>query len=153
MHTFRRQTLLAASPEQVFAFHENPHNIRKISPFFLQIIQVDAHTEAVQDDRFALKLHIFGFPLKWNGVWNEVDKPTLLVDTATPFPFKYWRHEHRFDPKNNGTWMTDIVTYRITGGWLGRLFGATLFRLQLILMFAGRHRATREYFAHLRHFK
>lgn len=146
MHHFYREVILDAAPDDVFAFHENPHNIQKISPWFLQIIEIQADTKAIAQKKFILKLRIFGFPLRWNGLWETVDPPNLLVDTASLFPFRIWRHEHRFEGVHNGTRMIDDVTYTLPYGWLGRLFGETIFRLQLILMFAGRHRATKAWF-------
>ncbi len=147
MHVFQRATILPAEIDEVFAFHENPHNIRKISPFFLKVVDVQAAAVAQVDDTFTLQLRIFGFHLSWNGLWAEVERPTLLVDTASLFSFPKWRHEHRFESVEGGTRMTDRVTYELPFGWLGKLLGATFFRIQLILMFAGRHRATQNYFS------
>jgi ligand-binding SRPBCC domain-containing protein len=146
MHFFQNSVDLDVPVQEVYAFHENPHNIRKISPFFLQVVDVQADSVAKKDDVFVLKLRIFGFPLTWRGVWAMAENPTTLVDTASFFPFKIWRHEHRFEPISGGTRMTDLVSYEMPFGLVGRLFGATIFRLQIIAMFAGRHRATKAYF-------
>ena len=146
MHVFQRATILPADIAEVFAFHENPANIRKISPFFLKVIDVQGNTVAAVDDTFALKLRIFGFHLSWNGFWAEVHNPTLLVDTASIFPFQKWRHEHRFESVSEGTRMTDCVVYELSFGVIGRLFGATVFRVLFLVMFLGRHLATRNYF-------
>ncbi len=147
MPVFERVTELAAVPEEVFTFHENPQNIRKISPFFLHVVEVMASPEAKINDVFTLRLRIFGWPLTWTGKWAEVQNPTLLIDTASLFPFRKWRHEHHFEEISGGTRMRDVVTYELPFGWLGRVLASTVFRLQLIIMFAGRHSATRAYFA------
>lgn len=147
MHVFQRTTILPADIDQVFAFHENPHNIRKISPFFLNVVDVQAKPVATQDTSFTLRLRVFGFHLSWNGLWAEVNKPTLLTDTTAGFPFRKWRHEHRFESVAAGTRMTDSVTYELPYGPIGKLLGATVFRILFLLMFAGRHRATRNYFS------
>lgn len=146
MPHYRRETFLNASVEQVYSFHENPFNIQKISPWFLQIDKIQADTEANPQSPFILKLRIFGVPLHWNGLWEVARKPVLLVDTASVFPFRTWRHEHHFEPVKDGTRMIDDVIYTLPGGWLGAVLGTTIFRLQLILMFSGRHRATRAWF-------
>ena len=39
--------------------------------------------------------------------------------------------------------MTDHVHYAFFGGWLGKIFGETVGRLQFRLMFADRHARTR----------
>lgn len=147
MFRFERSIFLPAPPGSVFIFHSDPHNIAKISPWFLHIQSIDAAAEARPGDRFVLKLRIFGFPLRWQGLWEAVAVPHLLVDTGAPFPFRSWRHEHQFAAVPGGTRMTDVVTYDMVGGWLGALLGCTVFRLQLLIMFIGRHRATAGYFA------
>ena len=147
MHTFQRQVDLPATPDDVYRFHENPHNIRKISPAFLRIVQVEAGETAVAGAPFTLRLRIFGTPLTWRGKWTAAERPGLLIDEAALFPFQKWHHEHRFEPIFGGTRMTDSVHYALPFGWFGKLLGTTVLRLQLHLMFVSRHRATLRYFS------
>ena len=152
---YQRSVLLDAPPEQVFHFHEDPRNIRQISPPFLTAQVQRASPAARVGEEFALALGLFGVPLvQWIGVWCEVEPGRLLVDEARKSPFAFFHHEHRFDPvepdgnsSRQRTRMTDRVTYRLAGGWLGKILGETVLRAQWALAFADRHRRTRRWAA------
>lgn len=146
---FRRSTELDAPVARVYAFHENPHNIQKISPGWQSIQVVSAGITARTGEKFELKIRFFGLiTLRWQGVWKEAQSPHRLLDEALLSPFQTWMHRHDFQPlAGERTLMTDHVTYRFAGGWLGKWFGETLGRLQFYWMFADRHRRTRRWMA------
>jgi ligand-binding SRPBCC domain-containing protein len=152
---YQRSVVLDAPPELVFRFHEDPRNIHRISPPFLTAQVQRASPAARVGEEFALALGLFGFPLvQWIGVWCEVEPGRLLVDEARQSPFAFFHHEHRFDPLDPAadsdrprTRMTDCVTYRLPGGWLGKILGETVVRAQWALAFADRHRRTRRWAA------
>jgi hypothetical protein len=146
MHRFESATVLTADQIDVFHFHENPENIRKISPPFLRIPELHANPVAREGEKFTLHLRVFGVPILWRGEWAQVVSPALLLDTASIFPFRTWRHEHRFVSRGAETEMIDVVIYQLPWGIFGRLLGATVFRMLLVAMFVGRHQATRTYF-------
>ena len=138
---------LDASVEQVFAFHEDPHNISRISPGWQRVRVERGRTQARAGEEFEIVVRFFGvLPLRWRGVWQEVERPARLVDGALRSPFAYWKHRHEFEPLAPGrTRMTDHVSYQFPGGWLGKAFGETLGRVQFRLMFADRHARTRRW--------
>lgn len=145
---FEKSTLLDAPIEAVYAFHENPHNLVKISPDSLRVHRIEANPEAVAGETFTLEASQFLIPIRWRGVWDRADHPTLLADRALHSPFAYFRHEHRFESIDIGrrTRMTDHLEYALPGGCLGRVVGSTIMRVILAILFAARHRATRKYF-------
>jgi ligand-binding SRPBCC domain-containing protein len=144
---FERSVRLEAAPEAVYAFHEDPRNITRISPRSLVVERVECTVPASAGDRFRLRIRQFGLPLDWTGIWEEAVGPERLVDGAVVSPFRHWRHSHLFRRDGEGTVMTDRVEYAVRFGPLGRLLDRTLLRLVFLAMFAARHRATRDYFA------
>ena len=135
---------LAASIEQVFAFHGDPRNAARISPAW-QTVRVRSGAPVPQpDEEFEMEVRLFGLlPMRWRGVWREIEYPVRLVDEALVSPFVYWRHRHLFERIADGhTRMTDHVSYRFPGGWLGKWFGETAGRCQFLLMFADRQSRT-----------
>jgi ligand-binding SRPBCC domain-containing protein len=50
-----------------------------------------------------------------------VEPPLLFVDEQARGPFRRFRHEHRFEPANGGTLMTDTWEHVAPFGLLGRL--------------------------------
>jgi len=147
---FERSTWLAAPPEAVFAFHENPGNLARISPPLLRLRRIEADPVAIPGTRFRIVARPLGLPLDWTGEWLAIERPRRLVDGVVQAPFARFDHEHCFEPEGNGTRMTDRVTYALLGpgwGFLGRLMNRLVAAFVLIPMFRMRHVATRRYFA------
>ena len=142
---FQAETVIEAAIEDVYAFHENPHNIGQISPGWQRVEILNAQPRAGVGEHFVIKIRFFGvLPLTWEGVWQEADRPNRLVDGIVRGPFAYWRHEHSFQAiDSRRTLMTDHVHYAFFGGWPSKIFGETVGRLQFRLMFADRHARTR----------
>jgi len=145
---YEKSVEIDASIETVFAFHENPENLRKISPASLKVKKIIADAHAVPGGTFELQASQFGLPIHWIGRWEVVDAPQLLVDVGVRCPFPFFRHTHRFDAiSSEVTRMTDRVEYGLPLGWIGWLAGITGGRIVLASMFAARHLATRAYFS------
>jgi ligand-binding SRPBCC domain-containing protein len=144
---FERSVLLAAQQAEVYAFHEDPRNIVKISPPSLRVEMVECSVPARSGGEFRLRVRQFGLPLEWIGYWEEAVPSVRLVDGACKSPFRYWRHHHLFAGAPGGTLMTDRVEYALPLGALGRFLDRTVMKLVFAAMFAARHRATRKYFS------
>jgi len=139
---FSRSIDLSASPEALFAFHEDPGNISRIAPPGLSVLRVEAAGRALPGERFRLVVKQFFFTLDWEGEWESVERPRRLVDVGVRCPLKFWRHSHLFEPVPGGARMTDRVEYELPGGVSGRVLAETVVRLALGAMFASRHAAT-----------
>ena len=146
MPVFTRSTLVPATPEKLFRFHENPHNLRRISPPGMRILDICAEETARPGAEFVMAVRQGPFTLRWVGCWESVDFPRLLVDTGVKCPFAVWRHEHIFEPRPGGTLLTDRVEFRLPWA-LGGPIGDLVCRLAVFpRMFALRHEATRGFF-------
>jgi ligand-binding SRPBCC domain-containing protein len=147
MPVFTRSSPLPATPEELFLFHENPHNLRHISPPGMHILEIRANQRAQPGEEFTIAVQQGPLTLRWTGRWETVDRPRLLMDTGLRCPFALWRHHHLFEPHPAGALLTDRVEFRLPwhlGGPAGDFF------CRLIVfprMFAARHAATRDWFA------
>ena len=150
---FQRSVLLHASPGDVYAFHEDPRNITKISPPSLRVELVECSVPARAGEAFRLKVVQFGLPIEWIGFWEDAVPQERLVDVARKSPFRHWRHHHIFQSEGEGVVMIDRVEYAVDPGHLGpfgflaRLADATVMKVVFTAMFLARHRATRKFFA------
>ncbi len=141
---FIAESIIPAPPERVFAFHELPDALARLTPPWAgsRVIEhaptVDVGARTVCAIRVA--------PLIWirtELVHTACERPTRFVDEQVRGPFKSWRHEHIVMPaKNGGAKLTDIIDFEPPFGILGRAF-APLMRRRLRKLFAFRHEVTR----------
>lgn len=147
---FESSVVLEAPIEEVFAFHQDPHNIARIAPAWQQVQVLRGQPVALAGEDFEIAVRILCLPaLRWHGRWLDVQSPTLLVDGGLQAgPFTFWQHRHQFRSVGaTRTEMTDHVAYAFHGGWLGKLAGETIGRGQMRAMFADRHKRTRAFFS------
>ncbi len=147
MPIFTSSTLVAATPEALFRFHENPHNLRAISPPGLRILHIQAGEQAVPGEEFTIAVRQGPITLHWVGRWETVVDPGLLIDTGVQCPFAHWRHHHIFEPHAGGALLTDRVEFRLPWFRGGAIADRIVQHVVLPRMFALRHAATRHYLA------
>lgn len=148
MNEFQRSVTLDTPIEDVFAFHANPANITAISPRWQPAEILRGGSPAHAGGEFAFRVRFFGLiPVVWKGRWREVASPGLLCDEASSWLLPRWEHRHEFRALGpNRTEMTDLVTYALPLGALGRLLERTVMKIVFAGMFKDRHRRTRAYF-------
>jgi ligand-binding SRPBCC domain-containing protein len=140
-------------PEVLFAFHENPANLRHVQPPGLQVEKLEAFSTAQVGQEFRLTVRQFGLRLAWVGVWSEVVPPRLLVDRAPNSPLPFFEHHHIFLSQSTGDSspgrLRDELTLALPSS-ITKLPGAEFFtRLALSAVFFYRHWATRRYLRRL----
>ena len=79
-----------------------------------------------------------GIPMNWVTEIKTVKDLQFFVDEQRVGPYKVWHHEHHFKAVEGGVEMTDIVTYVLPFGLLGRLVHPWLVRPKLEQIFAYR---------------
>ena len=136
-------SVIEASVEAVFAFHERPDALPLLLPPWETVRNVkpagslDVGAVAQMEQRVG--------PL-----WIEIiaehtayEKNALFVDEMRKGPFKRWRHEHRFLPDPGGCKLEDAITYEPPMGILGRMAAPIAIEPRLRKMFEYRHSVTR----------
>lgn len=63
----------------------------------------------------------WGLPWTLSSRISACEPPARFVDEQVRGPFASFRHEHRFEERDGGTRMFDVVEFRAPGGALGRL--------------------------------
>ena len=144
---YKRSVEIPATVEELFRFHENPHNISKIAPASLRVESVECEEAARAGGVFKIRAAQFGVPIRWTGKWEKVEPPRLLLDIALDSPFAVWRHSHIFEASACGCRMTDRVEYLLKGGFVGGLVSRFAMPVFFAGMFRARHAATRRFFS------
>ncbi len=143
---FVRESIIAAAPERVFAFHEQPDALRLLMPPW-ESGRVVQHAPTLEvGAKTILEMRVLGlFPVRWVAVHTAYDPPRMFEDVQVSGPFKSWRHRHIVRPHERGAILRDEIEYEPPLGLLGKLSAPLFVEPRLKKLFEYRHAATREW--------
>lgn len=150
IYQLKRQQVLAANTDRVWAFVSNPANLSKITPPHMdfRIVSPDLPPSIYPGLMIEYRVRpLLGIPLPWLTEITQVQPQTMFVDEQRVGPYALWHHEHWLEPCPEGTRMTDIITYQPPLGWLGAVANAVLIGKQLEGIFAYRAQVLPSFFA------
>jgi ligand-binding SRPBCC domain-containing protein len=141
---FVRESLIRATPECVFAFHEHPDALKKLMPPWESAKVVQQADISQIGARTIVEAQVFG-PIKsrWISQHTIYEPPRLFEDIQLKGPFRRWRHRHIVTPHAHGAVLRDEIDYEPPMGFLGRLLAPLLIQRRLSRLFDYRHRITR----------
>jgi ligand-binding SRPBCC domain-containing protein len=87
-----------------------------------------------------------GFRTTWVTEITQVKEREFFVDEQRIGPYTMWHHQHKLEPINGGTLMTDIVSYKPPFGFLGSLANSILIKKKLEDIFGFRTHALEQIF-------
>jgi ligand-binding SRPBCC domain-containing protein len=142
--TFVRESIIAAAPERVFAFHELPDALRRLTPPWesARVIRMARISEIGSEAIVATRI-LGVIPARWVARHTAYDPPRMFEDVQIKGPFRFWRHRHLIAPHAGGALLRDEIEYEPPFGLIGRLSAPFLIIPRLDKLFAYRHAATR----------
>jgi ligand-binding SRPBCC domain-containing protein len=144
----RQVQKLPVSTAEAWDFFSNPKNLVKITPATLDFrILTDITTNEIyagQVITYKVK-PLLGIAVKWISEITVVQKHELFVDEQRKGPYKMWHHEHHFKAIEEGTEMTDIISYQVPLGVLG-IIALPIVKSQLQNIFTYRRSKIEEFF-------
>ena len=140
IHTLRREQIVDADPETVFAFFADPFNLEAITPPLLRFAVVTPPPIAMGVGTFIqYRLRLHGVPVRWDTLIQAWEPPRRFVDVQVRGPYRLWHHTHELTPLDDGrTQMRDTVRYDLGLGVLGALAHRAIVRRDLDAIFAYR---------------
>ena len=141
---FVAESLINAPPERVFAFHELPDALERLTPSWAGS-RVIAHAPTVGvGSRTVCDIRVAPFVwVRTELVHTACDRPRMFVDEQVRGPFRAWRHQHIILQADGGAILRDVIDVEPPLGILGRAFAPLLILPRLRKLFAYRHEATR----------
>jgi ligand-binding SRPBCC domain-containing protein len=140
---FVKESVLDASVEEVFAFHERADAFALLQPPWesAQILQPPRSLEVGTVVKLRTKLG----PLWIDIVAEHVayEKNRRFEDVMRSGPFARWHHKHIFLPDPHGCRLRDEIDFEPPLGLLGRLSAPLVVEPRLRRMFDYRHEVTR----------
>lgn len=143
---FVKESLIHATQESVFAFHERPDALGLLTPPWEQARFVQTASISSVGSRAIIEAPIFGpFKTRWVSEHTKYDPPHLFEDVQISGPFKKWRHRHVVEPHPEGAILRDEIDYEPPLWILGRLAAPLIVERRLRKLFDFRHEVTRRY--------
>ncbi len=123
IHTVRREQLLDGTPDEVFPFFADAHNLEAITPPLLRFTVITPRPIPMQAGTLIeYRLRVHGLPVRWQTLIQEWTPGERFVDVQLRGPYALWHHTHEFEKAGEGrTRMTDTVRYAIGFGSAGEL--------------------------------
>ena len=143
---FVKESVIRAAPERVFAFHELPDALRRLTPPW-ESARVIEHAESLRPGaRAVVETRVFGvLPVRWVAEHTAYDPPRFFEDVQREGPFRRWRHRHVVEPRAGGALLRDEIEYEPPLGFVGRLLAPLVVEPRLRRLFAYRHEVTRRW--------
>ena len=144
----RREQLIQAAPAEVWDFFSAPQNLNELTPpgVRFQILgEPPGRMHAGQLIAYRIS-PVPGVWLRWLTEIRHVVEGACFVDEQRAGPYKFWYHEHHFEPVPGGVLMRDCVTYDVGWGPLGWLVEIFWVRRQLRHIFDYRFQRVEEIF-------
>lgn len=117
MFEFNQQQIINAPLEKVFSFFQQPANLSKTTPEWLNFEIITKPPLIMQEGAlFKYKIKLFGIPFYWETYISKYLPNKLFVDEQTKGPYKKWLHTHTFTESNGKVIMNDNVKYDLYGG-------------------------------------
>jgi ligand-binding SRPBCC domain-containing protein len=129
-------------------FFSDPKNLSKITPqsmgFIVRTELPDKMYEGLMIEYTVRPM--LGIPMNWITEIKTVKNHSFFVDEQRKGPYRIWHHEHHFKEVEGGVEMTDIVSYELPLGFLGRLMHPILVKNKLKEIFDYRRQKVDELF-------
>lgn len=148
MYQLKRQQLVKTDMATCWDFFSSPGNLQKITPKYMGF---DVLTEVPEKMYEGLMIEyrvrpLLGIPMNWITEITHVKEHQFFVDEQRKGPYRIWHHEHHFETVDNGVLMSDIVSYELPFGILGKMAHPILVQRKLNEIFDFRFEIVEEIF-------
>ncbi len=143
MPRFVSRAEVDAPVEEVFAWHERPGALERLSPPWQRVTVEQAPRGLEVGTRVVLRTALLGpIAARWVAEHVAYAPPHEFRDVQVSGPFARWDHRHRFEALGDRTVLSDEVEYRLPLGAVGGAIAGPLVHSRLRRLFAYRHRET-----------
>ena len=149
MYQLKRKQLVKTDLKTCWDFFSSPQNLKKITPEYMGFnIKYELPEKMYEGLMIEYTVKpVLGIPMTWVTEIKTVKDNLFFVDEQRKGPYKIWHHEHHFKEVDGGIEMTDIVSYEIPLGIIGRLAHSLFVRKKLESIFNYRIQMVDEIFS------
>ena len=143
---FIKESIIRATPERVFAFHELPDAFSRLMPPWEKSRIIEVAPTLQPGARAIVETKLLGlFNARWVSLHTAYNPPHMFEDVQTSGPFRSWRHRHLVTPHQDGAVLSDEIEYEPPLGFLGRVAAPLVIIPRLERLFDFRHEVTRKW--------
>ncbi|MEI8116299.1 MAG: SRPBCC family protein [Flavobacteriia bacterium] len=148
MYQLKSTQFIPASIETCWDYFSSPNNLKEITPKNMGfIIKTDLPGKMYEGMMIEyIVTPLLGIPMNWITEIKAVKEGVFFIDEQRKGPYKIWHHEHHFKAVDGGVEMTDIVSYEVPFGILGKLVHPLIVRPKLEQIFKYRTKRVEEIF-------
>ena len=143
---FVKESVIHATPERVFAFHELPDAFSRLVPPWEEATIVQKADISVIGSQAIIETKILGLiHARWVAEHTAYDPPRYFEDVQVSGPFKSWVHRHIIEPHADGATLRDEIDYEPPMSFLGLLAAPIFIIPKIEKMFEYRHEVTKKW--------
>lgn len=135
---------------EAWDFFSSPLNLAKITPphmAFEITSDFTAETKMYAGMIITYKVSpLLGIKLDWMTEITQVSEGKYFIDEQRFGPFRFWHHQHHFKAIEGGVEMTDVLTYGLPFGILGKIAQEISVKKQIKAIFDFREKRVEELF-------
>ena len=148
MYQLKRTQFVKTDLQTCWDFFSSPKNLKEITPEYMGFDVLVELPEKLYEGLMIeyIVRPLLGIPMKWITEIKYVHDKQFFVDEQRKGPYKIWHHEHHFKEVEGGVEMTDIVSYEIPLGILGRIAHPIIVKKKLEEIFDYRFKRVDELF-------
>ncbi len=141
--TFVRRSRIAATADEVFAWHARPGALQRLNPPWQPFLPVTPPAPLEEGLRVEFDVPLGPFRRRWVAQ-HEITQPgRQFRDIQQRGLFAQWEHTHTITPEGDDACiLEDRIEYVLPLGVVGKLFASREIRRRLERTFAFRHRRT-----------
>lgn len=135
-----RDTVVSGQLEDTFSFFADASNLERLTPDWLNFSILTPMPLVMRAGlEIEYRITLYGVPIRWRSRIDAWEPGVGFVDSQLVGPYRWWRHEHAFEPVPAGTRMIDRVEYVARARWIA----GPLVRRDLERIFTYRQEALR----------
>jgi ligand-binding SRPBCC domain-containing protein len=143
---FVKQSVIRATPQRVFEFHEQPEALALLTPPWEKARVINSADISEVGSKAIVEVSVLGiFSMRWIAQHTAYDPPHYFEDIQIKGPFKSWRHRHIIKSDPAGAVLRDEIEYEPPLGFMGRLIAPVVIERRLRRLFEFRHEVTRRW--------
>lgn len=141
---FTKESVIKATPERVFEFHELPDAFERLIPPWENARIIQKADISKIGSQAIIEQKLLGLvPSRWVAEHTAYDPPKMFEDVQVTGPFRSWRHRHIIEPHTDGAILRDEIEFEPPLWIFGSIVSPFLILPKIGKMFDFRHEATK----------